>query len=80
MGNFLENVIEKLIGDGIITETELQQRIEGARKSSPVNDINSLAVVGAVQMEVLENVGQALTMLIMRVQMLENRITELEGE
>lgn len=36
MANYLENVIEKLIGDGIITETELEQRIEEAKTKSPV--------------------------------------------
>jgi hypothetical protein len=36
MANFLERAIERMIGDGIITEEELQQRIEEEREKSPI--------------------------------------------
>lgn len=36
MANFLERAIERMVGDGIITEEELQQRIEEEREKSPI--------------------------------------------
>ena len=36
MPNFAEKLIERLINDGIITESELEQRIQEAKENSPL--------------------------------------------
>lgn len=79
MPNFLEQAIEKLIGDGIITEAELNQRIKEAKQVSPLNDLNNLAFVEALQMEMIDQLGGMIGALMMQVQLLENRVQELEG-
>lgn len=78
MGNFLENVIEKLINDGLITESELQNRIDEAKAKSPVNDLNNIANVESVQMQMINDLGSMVSGLLMQNMSLENRILELE--
>lgn len=42
MPNFIEKLIEKMINDGIITESELNQRIEEAKENSPLASLPAL--------------------------------------
>lgn len=80
MGNYLENVIEKLIHDGIVTESELQQRIEEEKAKSPVRDLNNLGNIEALQMKTIDQLGGIISMLMMQVSALETCINELEGK
>jgi hypothetical protein len=41
MTNILENLIESFIRDGIVTESELEQRVEEAKKNSPLSPIKA---------------------------------------
>ena len=78
MANFLEKVIEKLIQDGIVTETELEERIAKAKETSPVNDLQNIAKIEIFQMQMVDQLGQMLNMAMMQNMMLEQRVKALE--
>ena len=80
MGNFLENVIENLINDGLITESELQERIGQEKSKSPVNDLYNLANVEAVQMQMINDLGSMLSGMFIQNMALETRLAELEAK
>ena len=80
MSNFLETVIEKLIQDGIVTETELEERIAKAKETSPVNDLQNIAKIEVFQMQMVDQLGQMLNMAMMQNMMLEQRVKALEGK
>jgi len=82
MPGVLEQVIEKMIGDGIITETELQQKIEEERKKSPVtylrNDSEGIGQLISFLIQHDETMSQVLNLLLMRITHLENEVRELK--
>lgn len=74
MANFIEQAIEKMVRDGIITESELQARIAEERVKSPVNDLNNIGFVEALQMEMIDQLGQMVGELMMKVVELEGKV------
>lgn len=56
MTGFLENFIEKLIGEGLITESELEQRINEEREKSivvPFQELSSFLMYDAMTKDYL---------------------------
>jgi hypothetical protein len=83
MANFLENVIEKMIRDGIVTESELQAKIEEERAKSPFNKVadesDSIGFLISFLMQHDENISMILSLAMMRIQKLEKEVEELKN-
>lgn len=74
--------MEKLIGDGIVTDSELQEKIEKAKAKSPITritkDEDGIGQLITFLIQHDENMSQMINMLMMKVMELENRVKELE--
>jgi len=68
----IEAMIELLISQGEISREEVENKIKEYRKTSPVVDLENLAMVEAMQMQMIDNLG-------MMVSILMDRVTELEA-
>ena len=82
MANFLELAIEKMIQDGIVTESELNQRIQEEREKSPItkigSDTDSVGQLISFLIQHDESMSQVVNLLLTRLMMLEKKVKELE--
>lgn len=83
MTNFIERVIEKLINDGLVTESELAERIEEAKKESPItkfnDDADAIGFLITFLMQHDENISFMITMAMQRIANLEQELEELKN-
>lgn len=83
MTSFIERAIEKLIKDGIITESELQARIEEEKAKSPFNRVadesDSIGFLISFLMQHDENISAMLTMSMARIAKLEKELEALKN-
>lgn len=68
--NQLKEYLKRELG---ISDEQYESLVNDAKKTSPVNDLNNIANVEAIQMQMIDNLGQMVGSLMAKV-------TELEGK
>ena len=67
--NELRDYLKRELG---VTDEQYELLVIEARKTSPVVDLNNLAIVNAMQMQMIDNLGAMVSMLM-------NKVNELEA-
>ena len=67
--NELRDYLKRELG---VTDEQYELLVIEARKTSPVVDLNNLAMVNAMQMQMIDNLGAMVSMLM-------NKVNELEA-
>lgn len=63
----IQQYVDKLVAEGKITPNEIERRIEKERGNSPINSIEDMAEVVAMQMATIDSLGEMVGMLIAEV-------------
>lgn len=71
----IEQLIERFISEGLITREEIDKQVADAKRVSPVNDLNNIANIEAMQMQLIDQLGVIVGDLMMKVARLEEEKT-----